>query len=59
MAAFAENRIGVFGLGIVVTVAAFCFLGPLVYHSDQIHTNIALTNLAPERGPRSERPERV
>ncbi len=28
----------------------FCFLGPLVYHSDQIHANIDLTNLAPGKG---------
>ena len=50
LAAFAENRTGVVGFGIVVTVAAFCFLGPLLYHSDQVHANIALTNLAPGRG---------
>jgi len=49
-AAFLENRTGFAGLGIVVAVAAFCFLGPLVYHSDQVHANIALTNLAPGRG---------
>jgi peptide/nickel transport system permease protein len=41
---------GVAGLGIVSAVAAFCFLGPLVYHSDQVHANIALTNLAPGAG---------
>src|ERR1017187_539843 len=49
-AAFVENRMGVAGLGIVVTIAGFCFLGPLVYHSDQIHASIALTNLAPGAG---------
>ncbi len=50
VAAFVENRMAVAGLGIVVAVAAFCFLGPLVYHSDQVYANIALTNLAPGRG---------
>ena len=49
-AAFMENRLGVGGLGIIVAVGAFCFLGPLVYHSDQVHANILLTNLAPMRG---------
>jgi len=49
-AAFLENRMGVAGLGIVSAVAAFCFLGPLVYHSDQVHANVALTNLAPGAG---------
>jgi peptide/nickel transport system permease protein len=48
--AFLENRLGLVGLGIIVVVAAFCFLGPLVYHSDQIHANIALTNLPPGQG---------
>ena len=50
VAAFLENKMGVGGLGIVVAVAAFCFLGPLVYHSDQIHADIALTNLGPGAG---------
>jgi len=45
--AFFENRLGVAGLGITVVVIAFCFGGPLVYHSDQIHARISLTNLAP------------
>jgi peptide/nickel transport system permease protein len=48
--AFLENTTGCAGLGIVVAVAGFCFLGPLVYHTDQIHANIALTNLAPGPG---------
>ena len=48
--AFLENRLGVVGLGIIVVVAAFCFFGPLVYHSDQVYANIALTNLAPGAG---------
>jgi peptide/nickel transport system permease protein len=50
LGAFVENRLGVLGLGIIIAVAAFCFLGPFVYHSDQVHANIALTNLAPGRG---------
>jgi peptide/nickel transport system permease protein len=50
VAAFVDNRLGIVGLGIVVAVTAFCFLGPLVYHSDQIHANILLTNRAPGRG---------
>ena len=50
VAAFLENRLASSALGIIVAVAAFCFLGPLVYHSDQVHANIALTNLAPGAG---------
>ena len=50
LGAFVENRLGVVGVGIIVAVAVFCFLGPLVYHSDQVHANIALTNLGPGTG---------
>jgi peptide/nickel transport system permease protein len=49
-AAFLENRLGVVGLGIIVLVVLFCFAGPLVYHSDQLQANIALTNLGPGAG---------
>jgi peptide/nickel transport system permease protein len=48
--AFLENRLGVVGVGIIVAVAAFCFGGPLVYHSDQFQANIALTNMPPGAG---------
>jgi peptide/nickel transport system permease protein len=47
---FVDNRLGLVGLGVIVAVGAFCFLGPLVYHSDQVHANIALTNFAPGLG---------
>jgi len=50
VSAFVEKRFGVIGLGIVVAIALFCFGGPLVYHSDQLHANIALTNMAPGPG---------
>jgi peptide/nickel transport system permease protein len=45
-----ENRLGVVGLGIVIAIVLFCFAGPLVYHSDQVHANIDLTNLPPGLG---------
>jgi peptide/nickel transport system permease protein len=50
VSALFENRLGVAGLWIIVAVIAFCFGGPLVYHSDQIHARISLTNLAPGAG---------
>ncbi len=49
-AAFLENRLGVVGGAIIVAVAAFCFGGPLVYHSDQIRANISFTNMPPGPG---------
>jgi peptide/nickel transport system permease protein len=48
--AFASHRLGLAGLALIVILAAFCFLGPLVYHTDQIHTHIRLTNLPPGKG---------
>jgi peptide/nickel transport system permease protein len=50
VSAFVENRLGVVGLGIVIAIVLFCFAGPLVYHSDQVHANIDLTNLPPGLG---------
>jgi peptide/nickel transport system permease protein len=47
---FAGHRLGVAGLGLIVALVLFCFLGPLIYHSDQIHANIQLTNMPPGRG---------
>jgi peptide/nickel transport system permease protein len=38
---FVENRLAVAGLVIVVFMFLFCFVGPLVYHTDQINTDIA------------------
>jgi peptide/nickel transport system permease protein len=46
---FARHRLGVAGLGLIVALVMFCFLGPLIYHSDQIHANIQLTNAPPGR----------
>src|ERR1700728_152512 len=48
--AFAAHRLGVAGLVLIVLLLAFCFLGPFVYHTDQVHTNLEATNLAPGHG---------
>ncbi|HTT54092.1 MAG TPA: ABC transporter permease [Streptosporangiaceae bacterium] len=48
--AFAGHRLGLLGLGLIVALTAACFLGPLVYHTDQIHANLQLTNLPPGPG---------
>lgn len=44
---FARNRLAVIGLGTIVLVALFSFVGPLIYHTDQVHTNLALVTAAP------------
>jgi peptide/nickel transport system permease protein len=47
---FAENRLAVVGLAVIVALTLFCFVGPLLYHTDQIHTRIALETLKPGPG---------
>jgi peptide/nickel transport system permease protein len=37
---FAENKLALVSLGVLVFVVAFCFIGPLVYQTDQVHTNL-------------------
>ena len=44
---FARNRLGLVGLTVILALLAFCFLGPLVDPTDQVHTNIAITNVGP------------
>jgi len=45
--AFAENKLALAGLIMVVVVALFCFIGPLFWHTDQVDTNLLLVNKAP------------
>jgi peptide/nickel transport system permease protein len=40
----------VLGLALIAALAVCCFLGPLVYHTDQLHANISITNLPPGAG---------
>ena len=47
LAVFVRNRLAVAGVGIVVVIVAFSFLGPVFYHTDQVHTRLALINLPP------------
>jgi ABC-type dipeptide/oligopeptide/nickel transport system permease subunit len=44
---FASNRLAVAGFGILIFFVLFCFIGPLIYHTDQIDTNDLLANLPP------------
>lgn len=44
---FAENKLAVAGVAIFVLMALFCFIGPLIYHTDQLHVNLANANLSP------------
>lgn len=47
LATFAENRLALTGVGLVVLVAAFCFIGPLIYRTNQVTVNLNLSNHPP------------
>ena len=38
---FAENRLALASLGVIVFIVLFCFVGPLIYQTDQVHTNLS------------------
>jgi peptide/nickel transport system permease protein len=46
---FARHRLGLLGLTLIALLVVFCFLGPLVHPTDQVHTDIDLTNIGPSR----------
>jgi peptide/nickel transport system permease protein len=44
---FVKNRLAVVGLLIIVCMVLFSFVGPLFYHTDQVHTNLSQVTLPP------------
>jgi len=44
---FAENRLALVGVGVVVFMVLFCFVGPLIYSTNQINTNLQLATCRP------------
>ncbi|MGH3154211.1 MAG: ABC transporter permease [Streptosporangiaceae bacterium] len=44
---FLENRLAIIGAALLAAIFAFCFIGPLLYHTDQVHVNLAIENQAP------------
>lgn len=47
---FASNRLALVGFAILAFFVVFSFLGPLVYHTNQVDTNILLTDQPPGPG---------
>lgn len=47
LSTFAENRLALVGAATIAALVLFCFLGPVVYHTDQVHTNLLTANLPP------------
>jgi ABC-type dipeptide/oligopeptide/nickel transport system permease subunit len=48
--AFAENRLGIIGVGIVVFFVVFCWLGPVLYHGNTTTSNLLGANAPPGAG---------
>jgi peptide/nickel transport system permease protein len=44
---FAENKLALAGLALMVFMILFCFAGPHLYHTDQVHTNLNTTLCGP------------
>jgi peptide/nickel transport system permease protein len=45
-----SSPLGSTAVAILVAMFAFCFLGPLVYHTDQVHVFFRLADLSPRAG---------
>ncbi|MBV9356976.1 MAG: ABC transporter permease, partial [Chloroflexi bacterium] len=44
---FLHNRLALTGSGIIGFLILFCFVGPLVYHTDQVSVSLSTAHLAP------------
>jgi ABC-type dipeptide/oligopeptide/nickel transport system permease subunit len=44
---FMSNKLAVVGVGILVFFVLFSFVGPLIYHTNQIDTNLLIANESP------------
>ena len=47
---FVENKLAIVGLGMIVFMVLFCFVGPLIYRTQQIFNNPAIANHPPGPG---------
>ncbi len=47
---FGENKLALVGLGLIVAICLFCFVGPHLYRTDQTQTNLLNVNLRPGPG---------
>ena len=48
---FMSSRLAVIGFGIVVFFVLFCFIGPLIYRTNQLSTNLIDANQPPNSPP--------
>lgn len=52
-AVFFQNRLAFAGVGIILLMAVFVFIGPLFYHTNQINGSAAILSTTPENAPPS------
>ena len=52
---FVENKLAVVGLAVIVFMVLFCFVGPLVYHTNQTNAQPAL-QFSTQNAPAGQRP---
>ncbi len=48
--AFVQSKRALTGTGIIVLLALFCFVGPLLYHTNQVTVNLGIENSPPGPG---------
>jgi len=44
---FMQNKLAIVGVVVIVVLLVFCYIGPLLYHTDQLNPNLAITNAGP------------
>lgn len=44
---FLQNRLAIVGIVVLIIAILFCFVGPLLYHTNQVNTNLLEANLRP------------
>lgn len=44
------SPLGIVGLSVIIAACLFCFVGPLLYHTNQTASNLAAANMAPGKG---------
>jgi peptide/nickel transport system permease protein len=44
---FRQNRLAVIGLGMILFMVLFCFVGPLLYHTNQVQINMSAVTQPP------------
>ena len=47
LSVFMDNKLAVAGGVVIVMIVVFCFLGPLVYHTNQVASDLSIANNAP------------